>query len=99
MKKKSKYWLYRRGKYWWIQNAETKKQESLHTENRNEAERLRNAREDAEAQPALAVALGRVYTTAADPNWQNASGRKSWTSNAKVEAKQPTKRWTGKILM
>ena len=64
---KHRYWLYRRGSTFYLQNVETGKRESLHTSDRKEAERLRQAREDTKERPSLGLTLGRAYLAAYDP--------------------------------
>ena len=63
---KNRYWIYRRRKTWYIEDVQTGKQESLHTKERQEAERLRQARNEAAESPALNLALGRTYLAAYD---------------------------------
>lgn len=65
---KNKYRLYRRdsGNYYWQENNGTK-QGSLKTKDRREAEQLLNAMNEAQRQPLLNLALGRIYLSAHDP--------------------------------
>jgi hypothetical protein len=58
---KKRFWLWRRHGIYYLQDAETREKESLHTRDRQEAERLRNARNDATARPALGMALAKAY--------------------------------------
>jgi len=64
---KTRYWLYRRGKTFYLHDKQTGKQESLRTKVKAEAERIRQARNEAEAQPTLNLALARAYLSAHDP--------------------------------
>lgn len=64
---KTRYWLYRRGKTYYLHDKQTGKQESLRTKVKAEAERIRQARNEAEAQPTLNLALARAYLSAHDP--------------------------------
>ncbi|MDB4745583.1 hypothetical protein OAG77_01590 [bacterium] len=73
---KNRYWLYRRGKTYYLHDKETGKQESLRTKNKNEAARLHQARNEAHAQPTLNLALARTYLQGYDPKmaercWQD----------------------------
>jgi integrase len=63
-----KYRIYRRknGKYYWQEN-DSKKQGSLQTTDRREAERLLHAKNEAYRQPLLNLNLARTYLAAHDP--------------------------------
>jgi hypothetical protein len=63
---KKRFWLWRRKGVFYLQDAETRKKESLHTHDRSEAERLRNTRNDAAARPVLGMALAKAYLSAHD---------------------------------
>lgn len=64
---KPSFYLFRRGRVFYVQDAKTRRQESLRTTDRQEAQRLVVARNEAVAQPALNLALARTYLTAHDP--------------------------------
>jgi Phage integrase family len=73
---KKRFWLWRRNGVFYLQDAETRQKESLHTRDRREAERLRDARNDAAARPVLGMALAKAYLSAHDAEiakrtWQN----------------------------
>ncbi len=73
---KNRYWLYRRNGVFYLQDAQTRQRESLHTTNRTEAERLRDARNQVSERPNLGIAMAKAYLTAHDPQiavrtWQN----------------------------
>jgi hypothetical protein len=73
---KKRFWLWRRNGVYYLQDAETRQKESLHTRDRREAERLRNARNDAATRPVLGMALAKAYLSAHDAEiskrtWQN----------------------------
>ncbi len=73
---KNRYWLYRRNGVFYLQDAQTRQRESLHTTNRKEAERLRDARNQVSERPNLGIAMAKAYLTAHDPQiavrtWQN----------------------------
>ncbi len=62
-----RYWLFKRGSVYYLQDNQTKKQQSLFTKDKAEAERLRNAKNDAHSQPQLNLALAKTYLSAYDP--------------------------------
>ena len=63
-----KYRLYRRrnGKFYWQEN-DSQKQGTLRTSDRREAERLLNAMNESQRQPAMNLSLARAYLAAHDP--------------------------------
>jgi integrase len=63
-----KYRIYRRnnGKFYWQENG-SKKQGSLQTTDRHEAERLLNAKNESHRQPTINLSLARTYLAAHDP--------------------------------
>jgi hypothetical protein len=63
---RNRYRIFRRRKFRYIEDVKTGKQESLHTKDRQEAERLRQAPNEALKSPMLSVALGRAYQAAYD---------------------------------
>ena len=58
---KHQYWLFRRNGIYYLQDAQTGSKESLHTGDRREAQRLRDARDDATQNPNLGLALAKAY--------------------------------------
>lgn len=73
---KKRFWLWRRNGVYYLQDADTRQKESLHTRDRREAERLRNARNDAATRPVLGMVLAKAYLSAHDAEiskrtWQN----------------------------
>lgn len=71
---KAAYRKFKRGGVFYAQHNETGKQESLHTKDVREAERLLHARNEAAQTPTLNRALGRTYLAAIDP----ASVKRTW---------------------
>ncbi len=72
--------MWKRKGVFYLQDAETRKKESLHTTDRAEAERIRNAREEAVARPVLSVALAKAYLSPQDAEiskrtWQDVIDR------------------------
>ncbi len=59
--------MFRRGNVYWAQNNETGKQESLQTKDRATAERLLNAKNEAQRQPIINLQIARAYLSASDP--------------------------------
>ncbi|HEX5400052.1 MAG TPA: hypothetical protein VFY06_13485, partial [Verrucomicrobiae bacterium] len=64
----------------YLQNAETRQKESLHTTDKAEAERIRNARNEAVGRPALSVQIAKAYLSAHDTEiskrtWQDVIDR------------------------
>ena len=68
---KQRYRLYRRqkGGRYYLHDAFTGKQESLHTSDRVTARRLFHARVEAEKQPAINFQIAKAYLAAADPRF------------------------------
>ncbi len=64
---KNRFWLFKRGNIFYIQDAVTGKQESLRTCDVKEAERLRLAKNESTQNPTLNLALGRAYLNTHDP--------------------------------
>jgi hypothetical protein len=76
---KRQYILYRRklGGKFYIEDTHTRKQESLGTKDRREAETLLNARNEAARQPHLNLQIAKAYLAGTDSgistrSWQNA---------------------------
>jgi integrase len=72
---KLRYRLFKRGwGVYYCEDTETKKQESLGTSDKHEAERLVQAKNESAAQPAFSIHLARVYWKAGDP----AAASRTW---------------------
>jgi hypothetical protein len=63
---KMRFWLWKRKGVYYLQDAETRQKESLHTRDRAEAERIRNACNDATNRPVLGMSLAKAHLTAHD---------------------------------
>ena len=61
MAMKQRYWLFRRGSTFYLQDAQTGKKESLRTRDPRQAERLRAARNETAEKPLLGLTLGKAY--------------------------------------
>lgn len=64
---KQRFWLFRRGPVFYLEDSETGHKESLRTRDPREAERLRHARNETAGRPQLGLTLGRAYLAAYDP--------------------------------
>ncbi len=64
---KQRYWLFRRGGIYYLEDSVSGLKESLHTRDPKEAQRVRTARNEAAARPLLGLTLGRAYLAAYDP--------------------------------
>ena len=64
---KKTYRLYRRGKTYYAQNSTTRKQDSLRTQDADEAERIIHAKNEASRGQANNRAMAEVYLGAAEP--------------------------------
>jgi hypothetical protein len=74
---RQRFYLFKRGEVYYLQDGLTGKQQSLQTRDRIAAERLWHARNEATASPGINLALARVYLSANDPQmlartWQTA---------------------------
>src|SRR2546426_1146123 len=72
---KNRFWLFRRGQTYYVEDSLTHKQESLGTKDGSEARQLREAKNIAAGQPSLGVALAKAYLSSHDPR----IGRRTWT--------------------
>ena len=64
---KSAYRMFRRNGVFYAQHNSTGKQESLHTQSRQEAQKLVEAKNGAESNRLLSLSLARVYISASEP--------------------------------
>lgn len=71
---KQRFWLFKRGPVFYIEDSESGKKESLQTTDRKEAERLRLARNEAAESPLLGLNLAKAYLSASDPML----GKRTW---------------------
>ncbi|MGD0351087.1 MAG: hypothetical protein ABSB84_12360 [Verrucomicrobiota bacterium] len=63
-----KFRIFRRASgVWYIEDRETRFQQSLRTRDETEAKRLLQAKNEAHRQPAINVQIARAYLTASDP--------------------------------
>ena len=64
---KANYRLFKRGETYYIEDGETRKQKSLHTSDRIEAERMLAAKNELANKGQLALAVGQIYISAMNP--------------------------------
>jgi hypothetical protein len=60
---KPQYWMYRRGKTYYVENSTTGKQESLRTSDTVEAQRILAAKNEAANNSKVTLAVGKAYNT------------------------------------
>lgn len=71
---KSKFRLFRRGRKFWSEDTQSRKQESLRTGDRQEASILLHAKNEAFRQPTLNLQIAQTYLRAVDPE----IGKRTW---------------------
>ena len=64
-----RYRIFRRGRTWYLENAATGKQTSLHTRYRCEALRVLHAKHEAQENPSINVQIARAYLHVADAGY------------------------------
>jgi integrase len=64
---KAKYWLCKRKEIFFSFNSATRKRESLHTSDPEEAKRIIRAKNDAATQPAINISIAKAYLAGSDP--------------------------------
>ncbi len=75
-----RFWIFKRGSTYYLEDTATHKQESLRTKDKREAERIRAAKNESVRQPSLNLALAKVYLsghdrTLPDRTWQTVMER------------------------
>jgi hypothetical protein len=92
MSVKKKYRMFLRGTVYWIQDNETGKQETLHTKDRAEAERLFQAKNEAHRQPIINLQIARAYLMVGDPQVTTRTWQFVMDEIVKLKNKEQTKR-------
>lgn len=64
---KNRFWLFKRGNVFYVEDSLTRKQESLQTKDLKEAEKIRDAKNEATRHPVASLAIGKAYLAAYDP--------------------------------
>jgi hypothetical protein len=93
---KERYRLFgRRQSVYYAFDCQTKKNQSLETKDRSEAQRLVMSLNEAGKQPAMNLRLARVYLQHSDPAFSSRTWQMSWTKPQKPNA-VPT-RYVGSV--
>lgn len=85
--------LYRRGRVFYCQNKETGAQSSLGTDNKNEAQRLLHAKNEAARQNSFNVQIARIYWQAGDPRAAGRTWQHVMDETAKTKTGGTKARW------
>lgn len=64
-----RYRIFRRGKIWYLEHDATGKQTSLHTRDKQEAQRILNAQYEAHQNPSANLQIARIYMNVADEKY------------------------------
>ncbi|MGH7953160.1 MAG: tyrosine-type recombinase/integrase [Limisphaerales bacterium] len=64
---KQKFWLCKRKNVFFSFDSETRRRESLHTSDKEEAKRIIRAKNDAATQPAINISIAKAYLVGTDP--------------------------------
>ncbi len=94
---KNRYWLFKRGGMYYVQDSTTGKQESLRTRDPKEAERLHLAKNEATQNRSLSLALARAYLTAHDPRMS----KRTWQAvmdELSTHGREPSQRRCGREM-
>jgi integrase len=87
------YRMFRRGNVFWAQNNETGKQESLGTKNRDEAQRLLHAKNEAQRQPLINLQIARAYLIVGDPEAATRTWQTVMDEIVKLKLGETRRRW------
>jgi hypothetical protein len=89
----NRYWLFKRGGVYYIEDTATGKQQSLRTRDRATAEKLRNAKSDAAGQSRdVNLLIGRAFISSADPLMPNRTWKEVMDQFSKHGKEQTQKR-------
>src|SRR5262249_33009047 len=83
---------------YYLKNKTTGEQTSLKTHDKNEAQRLLQAHNDAEAQPHFNLALARVYINGADPKLGTRTWQEAMAHIVEKKTEETRRRWDVAIL-
>ena len=78
MSVRKKFRMFLRGSVFWCQDNDTRKQESLGTKDREEAERFLAAKNEAYRNPAINLQIARAYLMVSDHRAATRSWGMSW---------------------
>ena len=93
MSVKNKNRMFLRGTVYWIQDNQTRKQETLRTKDRTEAERLFNAKNEAHRQPIINLQIARAYLMVSDPDSSKRTWKDVMGEIAKLKHGETARRW------
>lgn len=85
--------MFLRGTVYWVQDNETRKQETLHTKDRAEAERLFNAKNEAHRQPVINLQIARAYLLVSDPGFATRTWQYTMEEIVKLKSGETKRRW------
>jgi integrase len=92
---KLRFRLFKRDKgNYFFEDAETGQQGSLRTRDKTEAQRLLNAKNEAQAQPGLVIQIARAYLAAADPRLAKRTWQYVAEELIKTKHGENARRWT-----
>jgi integrase len=92
---KQRYRLFRRGwGIYYCEDTQTKKQETLGTSNKQDAQRLVHAKNEAERQPLVNMQIARAYVSASDPEALTRTWRFVMDEMGKCKRGSTKERWT-----
>ncbi len=86
---KQKYWLCKRKNTFFSFDSETGKRESLFTDDKEEAQRILRARNDAGLQPAINISIAKAYLLGTDPKLVERTPRDASAEGANVKTFRP----------
>lgn len=90
----SRYRIFRhRGGVYYLQDAETKKQVSLHTREKKDALRILHAKQEAREQPTINLQIAKAYLHAADPAYVTRTWRDVINTIIETKTGPTQKRW------
>lgn len=90
---KKTFRLFRRGNVFWCQNNVSGKQESLRTTERETAQRLLHAKNEAQRQPIINTQIARAYLTVGDPAVATRTWQFVMEEIVKLKKDETQRRW------
>ena len=90
---KPKFRLFRRGKTFWCEDTESRRQQSLGTKNKADATRLLHGRNEAHAVPFANLQMARAYMMAADPKAPTRTWGDVFEEIIKLKHGETQRRW------
>ncbi len=90
---RQRYRMFLRGTVYWVQDNETRKQETLRTKDREEAERLLNVKNEAHRQPIINLHIARAYLMVGDPEAATRTWQGVMDEIVKLKEGETRRRW------